>query len=115
MNAFNHHFIAQESSSGGGLISLLPFLLLPLLAVFAFMPQRKEKQRHAAFIDSIEIGDDVVSSGGLHGTITFIEGDLVHLEVDSDVVIRLSKASLARMETPPTADDDDDAKSSGDE
>ena len=86
----------------GGLLSLLfPLLLLAPLMYFMIVPQRKQKQRHAQFISRLSAGDEVVTSGGIHGTITFIEDDVVHVQVDTDVVIRVSKASLARKESEP--------------
>jgi preprotein translocase subunit YajC len=106
VNAINALVLGQDS--GGSIFSLLlPLLLLGPLIYFMVVPQRKERQRHAAFLDKVEIGDGVVTSGGLHGTITFIEDDVVHLEIDSDVVMRVSKASLARFEVE--ADEVDEA------
>ncbi len=105
MNPLIALILGQESSGGNIFGLLLPLLLLGPLVYFMIVPQRKERQRHSSFIDQIDVGDAVVSSGGLHGTITFIEDDIVHLEIDTDVVIRLSKASLARMEVEPEESD----------
>lgn len=93
--------LAQNNQSNGLLSLLFPLLLLGPLVYLMIVPQRKQKQRHAEFVRTLEPGAEVVTSGGIHGTITFVEDDVVHLQVDTDVVIRVSKVSLARRESDP--------------
>jgi preprotein translocase subunit YajC len=95
--------LAQSSKNeGGGLLSIL-ILVLPLAALFYLMiiPQRKQRQKHQDFVSSLSEGDEVVTAGGLHGTITHMDGPIVHLEVDTDVVVRVSKSSLSRAASEP--------------
>ncbi len=96
--------LAQDSQEGGGLLSIL-ILVLPLAALFYLMiiPQRKQRQRHQEFVSSLSEGDEVVTAGGIYGTITHIDGAVVHLEVDTDVVVRVSKSSLTRSASEPEA------------
>ncbi len=103
MNALS--LIAAEQASGGILNLLILVLPLGLLFYMMVVPQRKQKQKHAAFVSSLGVGDDVVTAGGMYGTISFMEDDVVHLEVDTDVVIRVSKGSLSRaaVESPVEA------------
>ena len=102
MNAVS--LIAQQNSSGGILNLLILVLPLGLLFYMMVVPQRKQKQKHAAFVSSLGVGDDVVTAGGMYGTISFMEDDVVHLEVDTDVVIRVSKGSLSRAAGESTVD-----------
>lgn len=88
---------------------LLPLLLLGPLVYMMVVPQRKQKKQHAQFVASLAVGDDVVTSGGIHGTVTFVEDSVVHVEVDTDVVIRVSKSSLARREGAAAVESTDDA------
>ncbi len=94
--------LAQDNQEGGGLLGIL-ILVLPLAALFYLMiiPQRKQRQRHQEFVSSLSVGDEVVTAGGLYGTITHIDGPVVHLEVDTDVVVRVSKSSLSRSASEP--------------
>lgn len=93
--------IAQESS-GGGLFGIL-ILVIPLAALMYLMivPQRRQRQKHAEFIKQLDVGDEVVTAGGVYGVITFLEDDIAHVEVDTDVVVRVSMASIARAATEP--------------
>lgn len=100
--------VAQsQNQQGGGLLSIL-ILVLPLAALIYLMivPQRKQRARQQAFLSSLEVGDEVVTAGGIYGTINHIEDGVAHLEVDTDVVIKVALTSLARpadesAESPP--------------
>ena len=121
------------TQQSGGLFSIL-ILVLPLGALVYLMivPQRKQRAKQAEFLSSLSVGDEVVTAGGLYGTINALEDGIAHLEVDTDVVVRVSVASLTRSaaadatvdvtdrEAGPTADvaevdeaDVSDGKSSG--
>ena len=93
--------LAQGSSSGSPL-SLLVFLIPAGLFVYMMVVSpRKQRQKHQAFVNSIEVGTDVVTAGGLYGTVNFIEDGICHLEVDNDVVVRVSMSSLSRVAGEP--------------
>ncbi|MHB1137385.1 MAG: preprotein translocase subunit YajC [Microthrixaceae bacterium] len=97
--------LAQEKQSGG-LASILIFL--PLIGVVIYMmvgPQRKQRQKQADLLRKLDVGDEVLTTGGIVGIITFVEDDLFHLEVDNDVVIRIAKSGVARTLKEPDAAD----------
>ena len=107
MNAFLSSIIAEESSSGGlgGLI--LPLLLLGPLMYMMIVPQRKQRKKQAEMLASLAVGDEVITSGGIHGTVNFLDDAVAHVEVDTDVVIRVSKSALTRV-APAVVDVTDD-------
>lgn len=92
--------LAQESSGSplGILILIVPFGLLIWLMV---VPQRKQKARQQQLMSSLQVGDEIVTTGGIVGQITFLEDDLVHLEIDHDVVIRVARGSIGRSLAEP--------------
>jgi preprotein translocase subunit YajC len=94
------NLLAQEQSGNplGLLVIIIPFGLLIYLMV---VPQRKQRARQQQLIASLEAGEEVVTAGGIVGTINFVEDDLVHLEVDNDVVIRVAKGSISRTTREP--------------
>ncbi len=100
--------IAQESGSSG-LSSLIPLLLLLPLLYFMIVPQRKQRKQQAEFLAGVEVGDEVLTSGGIYGVINAVEGNEVHLEVDNDVVIRVLKSSLTKRSASTDAHDSDDS------
>jgi preprotein translocase subunit YajC len=94
--------LGATNSGGGSLLSILIFIL-PLGALFYLMivPQRKQRQKHADFVQGLAVGDEVVTSGGVFGRITYLEDGVAHIEVDTDVVIRVTLASISRPATEP--------------
>jgi preprotein translocase subunit YajC len=92
--------LAQQS--GGSPLSRL-IIVSPMAAILymTIVPQRKQRQRQADMLRKLDVGDEVVTTGGIVGVITFVEDDLFHLEVDTDVVIRIAKSAVARSTTEP--------------
>ena len=85
-----------------GLDSSLIFLVL-VGAVFYFMLYRPNKRRidqHRSLIDSVEVGDEVVTIGGLFATVREITEEQLHLEVAPGTTVRLAKSAIARRIEP---------------
>ena len=70
-----------------------------LIAIFYFMlirPQRRRVQAHKQLIDSVEVGDEVVTIGGAHGIVKALGDEDVRLEVAPGTEIRFIKSAIAR-------------------
>jgi len=79
---------------------LLLFVVVLFGAIYVFMilPQRRARRSQQELITKLGPGSDVITTGGLYGTVTEIEdGDTVLLEVAEDTEIRISKAAIARV------------------
>jgi preprotein translocase subunit YajC len=95
--------LAQDGGNqGGGLLSLL-IILIPMGAILwmTIVPQRKARQRHADMLRSIGVGDEVMTNGGMIGVITHADDDVYHVEVDTDIVVRVAKSAIARNMAEP--------------
>ena len=94
--------LAQDNGGGGSILSLL-IILIPMGAILymTIIPQRKQRQKQADMLRKLDVGDEVITTGGIVGVITFVEDELFHLEVDNDVVIRIAKSSVARSTAEP--------------
>jgi preprotein translocase subunit YajC len=84
-------------------------ILLPLFfAVFYFLlirPQQKRAKEHADLISSLEVGDDILTTGGLYGTVTTIDGQIAELEIADGVVVRIQRSAVAELIEWDTGDD----------
>lgn len=82
---------------------LLPLYILVFLALIWFVgirPQQKRRREMQDLLSKLTVGDDIVTAGGLYGTVTEIEdGETVLLEIAEDVDIRISKQSIAKRLT----------------
>jgi preprotein translocase subunit YajC len=76
----------------------LIFLVL-LMAVFYFMlirPQKRRVEAHRRLIESIGVGDDVVTIGGLFGTVTSLGDEEIEIEAAPGVKLKYLKSAIAR-------------------
>jgi preprotein translocase subunit YajC len=108
--------LAAAKSSSNPLFSIL-VLVLPLGALFYLMivPQRKQRAKQAEFMSKLSVGDEVVTSGGIYGIINDMEDGVAHLEVDTDVVIRVAVSALTRPAAAPAPDSSADTIPNDDE
>jgi preprotein translocase subunit YajC len=94
-----YYYAAQ--SSGGGLGGFVPILMIVLLfGVMYFMmirPQQKRRREAEQMQTSIGPGDEVVTIGGLYGTVTSVDDETVMLEVAPGVQTRYARPAIARV------------------
>jgi preprotein translocase subunit YajC len=92
--------IAETTSSGSGgaaIVQLGIFLLIPVAMYFLLIrPQRRRQREQAAMQAAIGVGDEVMTTSGLYGFITGFDGDIVWLEIDDNVQIRVARAAVQR-------------------
>ncbi len=77
------------------LIQLIPFALV--LAIFYFvilLPMKKKQKKVQEFLDSLKVGDKVVTTGGLFGSIAKLSDQVVQLQVAPNVRVDISKAAI---------------------
>ena len=78
------------------LTQLAPILLMIVVFwVFMIRPQQKKQKQQRLFIDGIKKGDDIATFSGIHGKIHSIEGDVIFLEIDKGVKIKMDKSSIS--------------------
>lgn len=79
-------------------MNLVAFGYFGLLIVgFYFLlvrPQRRQMAARRAIVAAIEVGDDVVTAGGIHGVVNSLDSDLVGLEISPGVVITIARGAI---------------------
>ncbi len=97
----------QSQSSGffgGGTMTIILIYALFIGAFYYFVlrPQKKRQQEAQAVIDSLEVGDAILTSSGYYGTITDIGADtcVVEFGTNKGVRIPVRKSEILRKETP---------------
>jgi preprotein translocase subunit YajC len=58
-------------------------------------PQRRRQQAAQHLLTQIGVGKEIVTAGGLFGTVTAVEGDEVRLEIADGVEVRIAKRAVA--------------------
>ncbi len=79
---------------GGFLILILIFGAVWLLFV---LPARRRRTSHAAMQESVAVGDEVITAGGIHGSVREIVDELVHVEIAPGVVVQVDRRAIAAV------------------
>jgi preprotein translocase subunit YajC len=91
----------------GPLLALL--LTFGLMWVLLILPQQRRMKQHQAVVASLRAGDEVVTAGGVYGTITSVDEDTLAVEVAPGVVLRVLRSAVSQRIAPlDEADDDED-------
>ena len=86
------------SSGQNPLVSLMPIVFIFIIFYFLLIrPQKKSQEEHKKMIGSLKKNDEVVTSGGIHGTIVNVKEAAVTLKVDDNVKIDVEKSCIARI------------------
>ena len=102
MTSISHVFsgiLAQETSGGGasGLVSLAPILLIFVAMYFLMIrPQQKRARAQKDLLESLEVGDEVLTVGGMFGTIVDMDDESLTVEVSPGTRIRMVRNAIAR-------------------
>ncbi|HXF71395.1 MAG TPA: preprotein translocase subunit YajC [Actinomycetota bacterium] len=101
--------LAQEGQPAGGTIGLLLPLLL-MAGIFYFMlirPQQRRARQQRELIESLRVGDEVMTAGGMFGTVRHIDpdSDIVTLEISPGTKVRMVRGAIARRLTERDGDE----------
>ena len=79
-------------------------VLFAAMWLFLVRPQRRRQAEQAQLQDSLEPGDEILTAGGIHGTVREIEDELVHVEIAPGTVVRLDRRAVATIVQEPEPD-----------
>jgi preprotein translocase subunit YajC len=98
---------------GGNSTMVFVVQMVAIFAIFYFLlirPQRKEQQRHQAMIAALKKGDEVVTSGGIIGTVVHAEEDRITIKTAETTRLVVERGRIARV-TSAKSDTRSDGKS----
>jgi preprotein translocase subunit YajC len=82
--------------------TLLPLLLIVVVMYFLMIrPQQKKQKQHRKLIESLKSGDEIVTTGGIYGTVAGVDEKKSQLfvKISGDVKIKIDRFSVARVVT----------------
>jgi preprotein translocase subunit YajC len=74
------------------------FVLLWLLLI---RPQRRRQAEQAQMQTVLEVGDEILTAGGIHGMVREIEDEIVHVEIAPGTTVRLDRRAVAAIAQEP--------------
>ena len=87
-------------------------VLLVLMWFLLIRPQRRRQMETQQLINSVTVGSEIVTAGGLYGTVTALQDDEVRLEIAEGIEVRVAKRAIAGRvsedEEPEEFEDEED-------
>ena len=97
--------VAANGGSLSFLIIIVAFLVLWLIVV---RPQRKRQTQQQQMLSELNVGDEVLTAGGIYGTITALEDDRVTVEIAPNLEVHVARRAIAGVTVEPEAEEEDE-------
>jgi preprotein translocase subunit YajC len=85
---------APAAGMDSSMMWIMLILMFVIMYFFMIRPQNKKQKEIAEFRRSLQVGQQVITAGGIHGTIKEINDSDVMLEIDRNVKVRVDKNSI---------------------
>lgn len=97
MDFFISNAWAQAAPAGGDpIMGFLPLILIFVVFYFLLIrPQSKRQKEHKKMLEALDKGDEVVTNGGLFGTISDLGDNFVQLDVAEGVSVKIQRQAIA--------------------
>ena len=83
-------------------VQFIPLVLLFVIFYFLMIrPQQKKQKEHTAMLGNLQKNDEVITSGGIHGTLVSINEQTVSLRIADNVKIEIDKNSVTQRKGKP--------------
>ena len=91
-----------QTAEQPNIISLaLPFLLVfGIYYVIVILPTRRNQKKAQDMVENLKVGDKVITTGGIYGTIAGLKGDRIQLRIAENVKVELSRNAVTALQTP---------------
>ncbi len=87
---------SPDGGQGGGLLGMLPFVLIIGIVYFLMIrPQAKKAKDQKKMIAEVKKGDKVVTIGGFHGTVVDVKDTTFVLSISKNTEIEIERSSVS--------------------
>ena len=85
--------------SGQGIAQFIPLILIFVIFYFFLIrPQQKRVKDHKAMVESLKRGDEIITSGGIIGTIERVmEDDRIEVNIDENVKVQIIRSTITSL------------------
>ena len=79
-------------------MSFLPLILIFVIFYFVLIrPQTKKQKEHQEMVSALEVGNEVVTAGGILGKIQEMNENYVQLEISENVTIKIQRQTISSL------------------
>ena len=95
-------FLLQQQPATNPVVSFLPLVFIVAIFYFlVFMPMQRQKKQQAQMLAGLQAGSEVVTTGGIVGTIVSISGDTLIVRVKPDnIKLQVTRGAVASLVSP---------------
>ncbi len=85
--------------SGQGIAQFIPLILIFVIFYFFLIrPQQKRVKEHKAMVEALKRGDEVITSGGILGTVERVmEDDRIEVNIGNDIKVQIIKSTITSL------------------
>ena len=91
----------QTAAPMGPMSMLVPLgMMFLIFYLLVFRPQTQERKRHQAMVKGLKKHDEVVTVGGLFGTVVNVKPESITLRIDENVRVEVEPSAISRLVKP---------------
>ena len=106
MDFFISNAYAQQAAPQGSLIDLWPLVVIFIAFYFLLIrPQQKKQKAHTEMVAALQVGDEVMTAGGILGRITAVSDHYAVVQISENTEIKIQKASVSQVVPKGTFDE----------
>jgi preprotein translocase subunit YajC len=95
---------------GGAYFVIVLALVLGVMYVMMIRPQRKYQHELRTRVASADVGDDILTNGGIYGTIVAAEGDDIEVEIAKGITVHMTRQGITAVLPPEEEVEHDEAE-----
>jgi preprotein translocase subunit YajC len=99
--------IGASGGSGFIFIIIIAFLVLYLIVV---RPQKRRQNEQRQMMNELRVGDEVLTAGGIYGTVSELEDDLVTVEIAPSTEVKVSRRAIAGVTREPDEEEEEEGE-----
>ena len=85
-------------ADSGGLMSFLPLILMFAVLYFIMIrPQMKRQKETKAMLESLSVGDEIVTVGGIMGKVTALKDQVLTIEISAGTEVQMQKGAITTV------------------
>jgi len=105
MNISDFLILAQAAAPGAPqqnlLVTMMPLVFIFIIFYFLLIrPQQKKQKDHEKLVQAVKTGDQVVTSAGIHGTVSNVKDKTVIIKIADNVKVEFDRSAIAFVEKP---------------
>ncbi len=90
--------VGAGGEGGGGFTAFIPLVLMFVVFYFLLIrPQQKKTKEHRQMIETLKIGDNIITGGGIHGRIESLDEHTATIEIADNITIKINRASIGTL------------------